>query len=169
MMSFKEFLISRVKLFFFLLPLTVTAFIVITLFFAPKMKLTYDILIPPLQLCIVGVLLSFVMYFRKQPTFRQYLLRLFLQLVLIQALFMWWLSPAEDTAIPAVSHHLIINGTIFVIYALGVLMVWLQRNRQSRQMTEQLKKLQRQQAQKDASEKALFSDEQDSEPVKLSK
>ena len=69
MMSFKEFLISRVKLFFFLLPLTVTAFIVITLFFAPKMKLTYDILIPPLQLSIVGVLLSFVMYFRKQLTF----------------------------------------------------------------------------------------------------
>ena len=60
MMPFKEFVIARVKLFFFLLPLTVAAIVILKMIFAPEQKFTVDMLQMPFHTLVIGVLLSFV-------------------------------------------------------------------------------------------------------------
>ena len=153
-MSFKEFVISRVKLFFFLLPITVAATVILRMIFAPQQKFTVDMMQTPLFTSVVGVLLSFVTYFRKTPTFRQYLLRLLLQLILTHAFIRWMVSLAKDAVISPVPYYIIINILIFVIYTLGILRIWFLKKRQSKKMTEQLRKLQERQMIQNQSEDA---------------
>lgn len=165
MMPFKEFVIARVKLFFFLLPLTVAAIVILKMIFAPEQKFTVDMLQMPFHTLVIGVLLSFVTYFRKTPTFRQYLLRLLLQLILTHILILWMLSLAEDAVIPPVPYYIIINIMIFVIYALGVLMIWFQKKRQSQKMSEQLRKLQERQMLQNQSDDSQSNVTKSREPV----
>ena len=165
MMPFKEFVIARVKLFFFLLPLTVAAIVILKMIFAPEQKFTVDMLQMPFHTLVIGVLFSFVTYFRKTPTFRQYLLRLLLQLILTHILILWMLSLAEDAVIPPVPYFIIINVMIFVIYVLGILMTWFQKKCQSQKMTEQLRKLQKRQMMQNQSEDAQSNVTESREPV----
>ena len=164
-MSFKKFVISRLKLFFFLLPLAFTATVILRMIFAPQQKFTVDMMQTPLFTSVVGVLLSFIMYFRKMPTFRQYLLRLLLQLILIHLFILWMVSLAEDAVIPPVPYYIIINVMIFVIYALGVLMIWFQEKRQSQKMSEQLRKLQERQMLQNQSDDSQSNVTKSREPV----
>lgn len=164
-MSFKKFVISRLKLFFFLLPLTFTATVILRMIFAPQQKFTVDMMQTPLFTSVVGVLLSFITYFRKMPTFRQYLLRLLLQLILIHLFILWMVSLAEDAVIPPVPYYIIINIMIFVIYALGVLMIWFQKKRQSQKMSEQLRKLQERQMLQNQSDDSQSNVTKSREPV----
>lgn len=144
-MTLKEFIISRVQLFFFLVPLILTATVVIGSVAAPEQEIHYYQLLNPIITAGLCVLPTCVTYFRKEPTLKQYIPRLAIQLVLIQCVVMILISPPADGGITPIQYYLLLNTAVVFIYVLTMLMFWFQKYRQSKKLTEQLKKLQKEQ------------------------
>ena len=92
----------------------------------------------PVRTAAWCVLPTCVTYFRKEPDLRQYLLRLVLQLILIQAEVILLIAPPADGSVSPVRFYGTLGVTVFVIYAAVMLMFWLQKVRQSRKLTQQL-------------------------------
>ena len=137
-MTFKEFVISRVQIFFCLVPLILIAGIVLGSVYAPEQVLHYSDLLAPIRTAAWCVLPTCVTYFRKEPGLVQYLLRLMLQLVLILAEVMPLISPPADGSVSPIRFYGTLGVTVFVIYAAVMLMFWLQKVRQSRKLTQLL-------------------------------
>ena len=68
-----------------------------------------------------------VTYFRKEPDIKQYLLRLLLQMIVIQAEVMLLIAPPADSSVSNVRFYCTLGVTVFVIYAAVMLMFWLQK------------------------------------------
>ena len=137
-MTFKEFIISRVQIFFCLVPLILIASVLFGSVYAPEQVLHYDDLLAPIRTAAWCVLPTCVTYFRKEPDIKQYLLRLTLQLVLIQAEVMLLIAPPADGSVSPIRFYGTLGVTVLVIYAAVMLMFWLQKIRQSRKLTQQL-------------------------------
>ena len=137
-MTFKEFIISRVQIFFCLVPLILIASVLLGNVYAPEQALHYTDLLAPVRTAAWCVLPTCVTYFRKEPDVKQYLLRLVLQLILIQAEVMLLIAPPADGSVSNVQFYGTLGVTVFVIYAAVMLMFWLQKVRQSRKLTQQL-------------------------------
>ena len=82
-MTFKEFIISRVQIFFCLVPLILMASVLLGSVYAPEQVFHYADLLAPIITAGFCVLPTCVTYFRKEPDVKQYLLRLAIQLALI--------------------------------------------------------------------------------------
>lgn len=145
-MTVKEFIISRVQLFFFLIPLILTASVILGSIFAPEQEIHYDNLLSPIIIAGLCVLPTCVTYFKKEPTLKQYLLRLVVQLILIQGVVMLLISPPADGSVSTIQYYLLLNAAVLMIYVLTMLMFWFQKYRQSQKLTQQLRKLQNEQA-----------------------
>lgn len=139
-MTFKEFLISRVQLFFFLVTLIFAVSMILGLIFTPEQELHYYQLIGPFLIAALCVLTTFVSYFRKEPSVWQLVLRHSIQLILIELVVVTQITPPVDGN-PMV-FRIILGAVVFAIYLLASLMLWLQKYIQSKKLTEQLKKLQ---------------------------
>ena len=137
-MTFKEFIISRVQIFFCLVPLILMASVLLGSVYAPEQVFHYADLLAPIITAGFCVLPTCVTYFRKEPDLMQYLLRLTLQLILIQAEVMLLISPPADGSVSPVRFYITLGIAVCVIYALVMLMFWLQKVRQSRKLTQQL-------------------------------
>ena len=135
-MTCKEFIISRVQIFFCLVPLILMASVIIGNIYAPEQVIHYSDLLAPIITAGLCVLPTCVTYFRKEPGLMQYLLRLAIQLVLIVTEVMLLISPPADVS--PVRFYWALGVTVCVIYALVMLMFWLQKVRQSRKLTQQL-------------------------------
>lgn len=150
-MTVKEFIISRVKLFFFLSVMILIAQSVIGSIAEPgeSLHIRYIDLLSPLYIAGLCILPTIVSFSRRKLSIRQVLVRHAIQLMLIECVMLWiaFTSPYIDSGRPAVLF--LIAGAVFVIYALAVLIIWLDQVSVSRKMTDQLHLLQ-QKAQSDA-------------------
>ena len=135
-MTFKDFIISRVQIFFCLVPLILMASVLLGSVYAPEQVFHYADLLAPIITAGLCVLPTCVTYFKKEPSLKQYLLRLTLQLVLILLEVMLLISPPADVS--PIEFYWALGITVCVIYALVMLMFWLQKVRQSRKLTQQL-------------------------------
>lgn len=135
-MTFKEFIISRVQIFFCLVPLILIASVILGNVYAPEQVLHYADLLAPIITAGLCVLPTCVTYFRKEPDVKQYLLRRTLQLILIVTEVMLLIAPPADVS--PIRFYWALGVTVCVIYALVMLMFWLQKVRQSRKLTQQL-------------------------------
>ena len=142
-MTFKEFLISRVQLFFLLVTLIFAVSLIFGLVFTPDAELHYYQLIGPFILAAMCVLPTFITYSRKEPTARQIVIRHVIQLVLIEGVVLTQIQPPEN------ENHLlfilVLGAAVLLVYLFATLMMWLQKLRQSRKLTEQLRQLQAEQ------------------------
>lgn len=138
-MTVKEFIISRVQIFFFLVPLILTASVILGIIYAPSQEIHYTDLLAPMITAGWCVLPTCVTYFRKEPGLKQYLLRITLQLILIQAEVILLIDPPADGSVSPVRFYGTLEVAVCVIYALVMLMFWLQKVRQSRKLTQQLR------------------------------
>lgn len=143
-MTFKEFIISRVQIFFCLVPLILMASVILGSVYAPEQVFHYADLLAPIVTAGLCVLPTCVTYFRKEPDGKQYLLRLTLQLILIVTEIMLVISSPADVS--PIRFYATLGITVCVIYALVMLMFWLQKVRQSRKLTQQLIEFQKGQA-----------------------
>ena len=141
-MTIKEFIISRLQLFFFLVTLILIASAVIGGVIAPEQELHYYHLFSPVIIAGLCVLPTFVTYFGKEPCLRQYVLRQVIELVLVEGVVMFLISPPSSFEGNAAGFYLMLGAVIFVIYVLAELMMWYGKYRQSNKLTSQLKKLQ---------------------------
>ena len=141
-MTIKEFLISRVQLFFLLTTLILAASAVIGAVIAPEEELHYYQLFSPMAFAGLCVLPTCVSFFRKEPTLGQFIFRKAIELILIECIILFIISPPDDGSIPALLFYVILGAVVLVIYVLALLIMWLQKYRQSKKLTDQLKKLQ---------------------------
>lgn len=141
-MTIKEFLISRVQLFFLLTTLILAASAIIGAVIAPAEELHYYQLFDPMAFAGLCVLPTCVSFFRKEPTLGQFIIRKAIELILIECIILFIISPPDDGSIPALLFYVILGAVVLVIYVLALLIMWLQKYRQSKKLTDQLKKLQ---------------------------
>lgn len=141
-MTIKEFLISRVQLFFLLTTLILAASAIIGAVIAPAEELHYYQLFGPMAFAGLCVLPTCVSFFRKEPTLGQFIIRKAIELVLIECIILFIISPPDDDSIPALLFYVILGAVVLVIYILALLIMWLQKYRKSKKLTDQLKKLQ---------------------------
>lgn len=141
-MTFKEFIISRVRLFFFLTTMILAATAVLGGFLAPEQQLMYYNLYSPIIIAALCVLPTCVTYFKKEPTVRQYIIRDLLELALIEAVVLFLISPPKQYSGNKVVFYIILGTAVMFIYLIAMLMMWLQKKLESEKLTEQLRQLQ---------------------------
>lgn len=143
-MTVKEFIISRIKLFFFLTVMILVAQSVVGTIASPgeTLHIRYLQLLDPIELAALCTLPTIVSFSRKKLSVKQVLLRHAVQLLLIEGVMMYvaFTSSIIDSSRPAVL--LLIAGATLVIYVLAVVIMWLDQLSASRKMTEQLHQLQ---------------------------
>ena len=139
-MTIKEFLISRIQLYFLLVTLIFAVSMIIGMIFTPGQELYYYQLIGPFFLAALCVLPTFITYSRKEPTVRQVVLRNIIRLILIEGIVLTQIQPPEQEN--QVLFRILLAAAVLIVYLLASLMMWLRRVRQAGMMTEQLKILQ---------------------------
>ena len=143
-MTVKEFIVSRIRLFFFLTVMILLAQSIVGTVAEPGVSLhiRYIDLLSPLYMAGLCTLPTVVTYSKKKLSIKQVLIRHAIQLVLIEGVIMLisFTSPSIDTKRPEVIF--LIGGIVLVIYVLAVLMMWLGQVLESKKMTAQLHALQ---------------------------
>lgn len=143
-MTVKEFIVSRIRLFFFLTVMILLAQSIVGTVAEPGVSLhiRYIDLLSPLYMAGLCTLPTVVTYSKKKLSIKQVLIRHAIQLVLIEGVIMLisFTSPSIDTKRPEVIF--LIGGIVLVIYVLAVLMMWLGQVSESKKMTAQLHVLQ---------------------------
>lgn len=139
-MTYKRFLLLHLQLYCVLVTLIFAASLIVGVIFIPEQELRYSQLVGPFITAALCVLPTFVTYFKKEPTLPEYIIRHIIQLALIEAVVLWMISPPKG--VDNTLFYLMIGVIVLVIYVLAKLAVWLQKSRESKMLTEQLKELQ---------------------------
>ncbi len=139
-MTFKEFFLSRMQVFFFLVTMILLASVILGSVFAPQQELRYYHLLSPVIIAALCVLPTMVTFSKKEPSLLRFLITHLIELVLIEGVVMIMIAPPED--IEKITFYIILGTVILVIYVLVELMMWFQKVQQSKKLTEQLKLLQ---------------------------
>ncbi len=139
-MTLKRFLLMHLQLYCVLVTLIFAASFIVGVIFTPEQELRYSQLIDPFVTAALCVLPTCITYFKKEPTLPQYIIRHMIQMVLIEALVLWMISPPEG--VDNTLFSLMIGVIVLVIYVLAKLVIWLQKTQESKKLTEQLKSLQ---------------------------
>lgn len=139
-MTFKEFLLLHLQIYCVLVTLIFAASTVVGIIVIPEESLKYSQLIGPFIISALCVLPTFITYFRKEPTLRQYIIRHIIQFILIEGIVLFFIDPPADGN--KVLFYIIIGAIVLVIYAVTKFIIWFQKYRQSKKLTEQLKTLQ---------------------------
>jgi hypothetical protein len=142
-MSFKQFLIKQLSLFFMLTTLITLAVVVLGSAFDGEARFGYEALLSPMTYAGCCVLPGFVTFSRKEPKPRELLLRRALRFVLTEAvvLFLAWRSPVVDSSRPIVM--LTIAGSVLVIFLLVLLIDWLTNTAEAKKTNAELLEFQR--------------------------
>lgn len=139
-MTFKKFALLHLQIYFVLVTLIFAASIVVGIVYAPEENLRYSQLVGPFITAGLCVLPSFVTYFKKEPSVKQYIARSAVQIILIECIVFYMILPPAGTN--AVTFRIILGVIVFVIYFVTKLMIWTERYLQSQKLTDMLKKMQ---------------------------
>ncbi len=139
-MAFKRFLVLHLQLYCVLVTLIFAASYIVGMIFAPEQNISYSQLVGPFILAGLCVLPTFITYFRKEPTLKQFIIRSVIQLAVIEVIVLFFIQPPENTI--AALFYLLIGAIVLVIYVLAKLTVWLNKYLQSKKLTEQLRDFQ---------------------------
>ena len=142
-MSFKDFLVSRFQLFFFLVTMILLTQVVMGNIIEPERTLYYKDFIGTFLMAGLCVLPTFITYSKKEPTFKQAMIKQAVQLVLVEGIMLFLsINGIEDSTEKTISVIMICVVTA-VIYALAFLFMWYRQYRESQKLTELLKNLQK--------------------------
>ena len=109
--------------------------------FDPEEALGYHQLAVPFILTALCVLPTFITYFKTEPTLPQFIIRHVIQLAVIECIVLFAIKTPDGS--DAIWFRVLIGAIVFAIYAIAKIAVWLQKYRQSKKLTEQLKNLQK--------------------------
>ena len=139
-MSFKQFFIEKLSLFFMLTTLITIAIFVIGSAFDADARFGYAAMLTPLRYAACCVLPTFVTYSRRELKKKELIARMALELVLIEAvmLFFAFTSPVIDTN--RVSVVLVIAGSVLIIYIMARLFSWLRESAEAKVLNEDLRR-----------------------------
>ena len=137
-MTIKEFILSRFQLFFFLVTLILFAEYVIGALSNPEQVLHNRDLLAPIAAAGLCIVPTCVTYFKKEPTVKQYITRLILQLVLIEGVMLTAANPHAVEGLSEGRLYASVAASTFVIYVLAVLIMYLKNYMQSKALTKEL-------------------------------
>ena len=141
-MTVKEFITSRIRLFFILTVLIHCAQWILGMILAPEEILHYRDLSSPFIMAGLCILPTIVTFSRKKLTLKQMLIRHAIQLVLIEGVMMALVFTGDFVKSDRMPTALLIAGITLVIYVAAVLLMWLSQLSESKKMTAQLHALQ---------------------------
>lgn len=141
-MSFKDFLVSRLQLFFFLVTMILLAQITLGNAIEPERALYYKDFIGTFVMAGLCTLPTFITYSKKEPTFKKALIKQAVQLVLIEGIMLFLsMKGIEDSPQKNLS-VILIAVVVAVIYVLAVLLMWYRQHIESKKLNTLLKDLQ---------------------------
>lgn len=141
-MTLKEFVLSRVQMFFVLVTLILLGSAVYGKIFAPEQELFYYHLFSPIIIAGACILPTCVTYFKKEPTPRQYIIRQIVELLLIELVVMLLVSPPPKYNGSELKFYLSIGIMVGIIFIVILLLFMYIKYIQAVKLTEQLKILQ---------------------------
>ena len=146
-MSFRQFLVKRLILFFMLTTLITIAVYVLGSLYDSDARFGYEALLTPLFFAGCCVLPSLVTYSSRELRPREWILRVALQFVLTEAIVLALAcqSIVIDTSRPAIV--LGIAGSVLIIFLLVLMLSWLFNSAEAKQVNGALQEFQRQHGQ----------------------
>ena len=137
-MSFREFLKSLAATYFVIVTLIVLATYILGMMFRPDAVLTYEAFLSPLIYGLLGVIPAFLMYSKKELTVGQLLWRKALQLVCIEAVLVFFGFGARVLSRDNLSLVLSFMLSVFVIFVLAHVIMFVLDKEQARQLNKAL-------------------------------
>ena len=141
-MTLKEFILSRVQVFFVLVTLILLGSGILGGIYAPEQELHYYHLFSPIIIAGACILPTCVTYFKKEPTPLQYIIRQVIELILIELVVINLVSPPPEYNGSKIEFYISIGCMIFIIYMIIQVLSWLKKYKQAIKLTEQLKTFQ---------------------------
>lgn len=141
-MGFKHFLIRRLSLFFVLTTLITVAICVVGSIFDADAHFGYASMMTPLRYAACCVLPTFVTYSKRELKPKELMIRMLLELVLIEAvmLALAFNSPVIDTGRTSVV--LVIAGSVLAVYVMARVFSWLRDFAEAKDLNAQLVRFQ---------------------------
>ena len=142
-MAFKRLLVNKLTLFFMLSTLITFAVSLIGSLFDGNAQFGYRVMLLPIKYAALCMLPTFVTYAKHELSPKALLFRKALMLVLLEAvmLIIAYTSKVIDTDRTEVV--LIITGSVFVIFVLANLFMWLKDSAEARKLNLELAEFQK--------------------------
>lgn len=139
-MEFKRFIINKLILFFMLSTLIAVAVALIGSAFDPEGKLSYGVLLIPIEYAALCMLPTLVTYSKRELSPKALLVRKAIMLILLEAVMMLiaFTSRVIDTS--RVEVILVIAGSVLVIFVLVNLFTWLKDSAEAKKLNRDLEK-----------------------------
>ena len=137
-MDFKHFFIQKLSLFFMLTTLITVAVFVVGSVFDGEARFGYDALLSPMFYAACCVIPTLVTYSKRELKPREMVVRMVLELLLIEAIILGlaFRSPVIDTE--RVSVVLTIAGSVLAVYVFARVFTWLRDSVEARKLNDEL-------------------------------
>lgn len=138
----KEFVIKFIRTYFSVVTLINVAILIIGTQMAPDSRLGYDAFAAPLIYGMAGTLPNIVLYSKRELKVKELLFRKILQLILIEITVLFAAFYNRTKISPKLEDIISVAISIFVIYVIASLFIWIQNTISAKQMTMDLMKFQ---------------------------
>lgn len=142
-MSFKQFFIHKLSLFFMLTTLITVAVSVIGSAFDANARFGYADMLTPLRYAACCVIPTFVTYSKRELKPEEMKARMVLELILIEAVILGFAFASSEIDTGRVSVVLAIGGSVLAIYVMARLFSWLRDASEAKKMNTELIRFQR--------------------------
>ena len=141
-MTFKDFIISRAQVFFFLVSMILLAQVSLGMMIEPQQALYYKDFIGTFAMAGACMLPTVVTYSKKELSLKQMLFRHAIQFVLIEAIMLTFAIVGIENSPEKWVSVLAISVVTAIIYFLAIFVMWYKQYRESKILTELLKNFQ---------------------------
>lgn len=141
-MTFKDFIISRAQMFFFLVTMILLAQVSLGMMIEPQRALYYKDFLGTFAMAGACMLPTVVTYSKKELSFKQMLVRHIIQFAMIEAIMLTFAIVGIENSPQKLMKVLSICIATAIIYALAIFIMWYKQYRESKILTELLKNIQ---------------------------
>lgn len=141
-MTFKEHLKSVASQFFVVATLINVAVFILGEIFRPEDRFGYEAFLAPIIYAAISLVPMLLMYSKKEPTVRQYIVRELLQLISIELILIFFGMGANSLEPENIALTASFALSVFVIYILVYVIAWLLDLNTAKQITNDLKSFQ---------------------------
>lgn len=141
-MTFKEFIISRFQLYFFLVTMILLAQITLGNSIEPDRALYYKDFVGTFVMAGLCIIPTFLSYSKKEPTLKRVLIKQIVQLLVIEGIMIALAIIGLENTPEKVLSIVLICVAVAVIYALAVFLMWYRQHIESKKLNELLEKFQ---------------------------
>ena len=142
-MEFKRFLINKLILFFMLTTLITVAVVLTGSAFDPEARFGYKEMLIPIEYAALCMLPTLVTWSKRELSLKALLARKALMLVLIESVILFIAFTSDVINTSRIEVVLAIAGSVFVIFVLANLFVWLKDAAEAKKLNRELEAFQK--------------------------